>query len=121
MSAPRKIHSLQLCVASPPKLLAAWPNKIMEFIAPIPFAEAIQKLGDQPVIGSTFSASEWGDLPVELRDNAFFSSRIESARVLQRAKDLLAGKSPFKVALAPWRGSSPSVTPWRWTLPAMWW
>jgi hypothetical protein len=61
----------------------------MEFIAPIPFEEAIKKLGDQSVIGSTFTSSEWGDLPLQLRDNAFFSSRIESARVLQRAQDLL--------------------------------
>jgi hypothetical protein len=67
----------------------------MEFIAPLPFAEAIEKLGDQSVVGSTFSSSEWSDLPLELRDNAFFSSRVESARFLQRAKvalgDFLAG------------------------------
>ncbi len=43
----------------------------MEFIAPLPFNEAIEKLGDQSVVGSTFTSSEWGDLPVELRDNAF--------------------------------------------------
>ena len=61
----------------------------MEFIAPIPFAEAIQKLGDQSVVGSTFTSSEWSDLPVELRENAFFSSRIESAQALQRMQDAL--------------------------------
>jgi hypothetical protein len=61
----------------------------MEFIAPIPFQDAIDKLGDQSVIGSTFSSSEWKDVPLELRDNAFFSSRVESARVLQRAQDAL--------------------------------
>jgi hypothetical protein len=61
----------------------------MEFIAPIPFQEAIDKLGDQPVIGSNFSSSEWSDLPADLRDNAFFSSRIESVRFLQNAKDAL--------------------------------
>lgn len=61
----------------------------MEFIAPIPFAEAIAKLGQQSVVGSTFSSSEWQDVPLELRDNAFFSSRIESAQFLQRAQDAL--------------------------------
>ena len=61
----------------------------MEFIAPIPFQEAIDKLGDQSIVGSTFSSGEWSDLPVELRENAFFSSRIESARFLQAAKDSL--------------------------------
>ncbi len=61
----------------------------MEFIAPIPFAEAVKKLGSQSVVGSTFSSSEWRDVPLELRDNAFFSSRIESAQFLQRAQDAL--------------------------------
>jgi len=61
----------------------------MEFIAPLPFEEAIQKLGDQSVVGIAFSSSEWSDLPLELRENAFFSSRVESARVLQRAQNLL--------------------------------
>ena len=61
----------------------------MEFIAPLPFAEAIRKLSDQSVVGSTWSASEWNDLPVELRENAFFSSRIESAQFLQRAQDAI--------------------------------
>ena len=61
----------------------------MEFIAPLPFEEALQKLGDQSIIGSTFDSSEWSDLPLELRENAFFSSRVESARFLQRAQDAL--------------------------------
>jgi len=67
----------------------------MEFIAPLPFEEAIEKLGSQSVVGSTFSSSEWSDLPLELRDNAFFSSRVESAQFLNRAQgalgDFLAG------------------------------
>jgi hypothetical protein len=61
----------------------------MEFISPMPFDEAIDKLDRQTVVGSTLSAGEWSDLPVDLRENAFFSSRVESARVLQRAKDAL--------------------------------
>lgn len=61
----------------------------MEFIAPIPFQEAIDKLGEQSVVGSTFSSSEWADVPLELRDNAFFSSRVESAQFLQRAQNSL--------------------------------
>jgi hypothetical protein len=61
----------------------------MEFIAPLPFTDAVRKLGSQSVVGSVFSSGEWRDLPVELRENAFFSSRIESARFLQRAQDAL--------------------------------
>lgn len=67
----------------------------MEFISPMPFQEAIDKLGEQSVVGSTFTSSEWADVPLELRDNAFFSSRVESAQFLQRAQnslgDFLAG------------------------------
>ena len=67
----------------------------MEFIAPLPFEDAIRKLKDSPVISSDFTSAEWSDVPAELRDNAFFSSRIESARFLERAKaalvDFLAG------------------------------
>lgn len=67
----------------------------MEFVKPLPFDEAIAKLGDQSIVGSTFTSSEWSDLPLELRDNAFFSSRIESAQFLSRAQgalgDFLAG------------------------------
>ncbi|HEY4415725.1 MAG TPA: ADP-ribosyltransferase, partial [Verrucomicrobiae bacterium] len=61
----------------------------MEFIAPTPFVEAIKKLGDQQIVASSLSSSEWQDLPQELRDNAYFSSRVESAQFLQRSQDVL--------------------------------
>ena len=61
----------------------------MIFVKPLPFDEAIQKLAGLTIAPSSFTSSEWADMPVELRDNAFFSSRIESARFLQRAKDAL--------------------------------
>ena len=61
----------------------------MEFISPMPFREAVDKLGSQSVLASELSAGEWRDLPLELRDNAFFSSRVESAHFLQRAQDSL--------------------------------
>lgn len=59
----------------------------MQFVKPIPFEEALDKIGRRTPIGSTFSSSEWADVPVELRELAFFSSRVESVRVLQRARD----------------------------------
>ena len=59
----------------------------MQFVTPIPFDEALDKIGRETPIGSTFTSSEWSDVPVELRNQAFFSSRVESARVLQRAQD----------------------------------
>lgn len=59
----------------------------MQFVKPIPFEEAIDKLGRRSLIGSKFTSSEWADVPVALREQAFFSSRVESVRVLQRARD----------------------------------
>ena len=59
----------------------------MQFVTPIPFAEALDKIGLRSPIGSTFTSSEWSDVPIALREQAFFSSRVESARVLQRAQD----------------------------------
>ncbi len=54
------------------------------------FTEAMDKLGALSPIGADLSSSEWSDLPVALRDNAFFSAHVESLRVLQRAQDSLA-------------------------------
>lgn len=59
----------------------------MQFVKPIPFAEALDKIGRRSPIGSMFTSSEWRDVPAELRELAFFSSRVESVRVLQRARD----------------------------------
>jgi hypothetical protein len=61
----------------------------MEFIQPIPFDEAVQKLGEKSIIGSQLTSAEWQDVPVELRDRAFFSSQVESIQVLQRARDAI--------------------------------
>jgi hypothetical protein len=62
----------------------------MQFTKPIPFQEAIDKLGGKSLIGSALSSSEWADVPVQLRERAFFSARVESARVLQRGRDGIA-------------------------------
>ena len=59
----------------------------MQFVKPMPFAEALDKLGAQSPVTAALSASEWSDLPVELRENAFFSANVESLRFLQSAQD----------------------------------
>ena len=61
----------------------------MQFVQPIPFSEAIDKLGSRSAIGSTLTSSEWADVPVELRERAFFSSQVENVRFLQRAQDAI--------------------------------
>ncbi len=59
----------------------------MQFVNPMPFTEAIDKLGAQSPVGAALSSSEWSDLPVELRENAFFSANVESLRFLQAAQN----------------------------------
>ena len=61
----------------------------MQFVKPMPFVEALDKLGAQSPITAALSSSEWADLPVELRENAFFSANVESMRFLQNAQDSL--------------------------------
>ena len=59
----------------------------MQFVKPIPFQEAIDKLGERSIIGSKLTSAEWSDVPLALRERAFFSSTIESVRFLQRGRD----------------------------------
>ena len=61
----------------------------MQFVKPMPFAEAIEKLGSQSPIGAALSSSEWADLPVKLRESALFSAYVEDIRFLQRVQDSL--------------------------------
>jgi len=61
----------------------------MQFVKPMPFQEALDKLGSKSFVTSALSSSEWSDVPAALRERAFFSSRIESARFLQRSMDFI--------------------------------
>lgn len=58
----------------------------MQFVKPIPFKEAIAKLGSKSPVTSQMNSAEWRDVPVALRERAFFSATVESARVLQRGR-----------------------------------
>jgi len=59
----------------------------MKLVKPIPFKEAIEKVGSKTIVGSQLNSAEWSEVPLALRERAFFSSRVESARFLQRAQD----------------------------------
>jgi len=61
----------------------------MRFVKPIPFEEAVEKLGERSAIGAQLTSAEWSRVPVALRERAFFSSQVENVRFLQRAQDLL--------------------------------
>jgi hypothetical protein len=66
----------------------------MQFVDPMSFEEALEKLGSQSVAGSTLTSAEWADIPVGLRDNAFFSATIEDVRCCSPPKILLTISSP---------------------------
>lgn len=61
----------------------------MQFVKPMPFREAVDKLGAKSPVGSAMVSSEWSDVPVALRERAIFSSQVENVRFLQRAQDTL--------------------------------
>ena len=61
----------------------------MTFDTPIPFAEAIAKLAARGIVPSNLDTYGWQLVPVELRERAFFSARVESARVLQSMHDYM--------------------------------
>jgi len=57
-------------------------------VSPTPF-DVAKKIAREIVVGAPFDSEQWSALPVELRENALFSSQIESMRVLQRAQSRL--------------------------------
>lgn len=59
----------------------------MQLIEPKPYREALDKIGRRSLIGSMLTSSEWADVPVALRERAFWSSQVESVRFLQRGRD----------------------------------
>lgn len=61
----------------------------MTFTAPIPFTEAIDKLRKREVLPSSFDSYLWSKVAVGIRERAFFSARVENARVLGSMRDYL--------------------------------
>lgn len=61
----------------------------MEFTRPLPYQEALRKIGDKSIVGSMLDSQAWGRLPVAIRERAFFSATVESVRFLQRSRDML--------------------------------
>ncbi|MBN8246234.1 MAG: hypothetical protein J0L84_02180 [Verrucomicrobia bacterium] len=61
----------------------------MEFTQPVPFEEALDKLGKRSVVGAMLRSDQWSRMPTAIREGSFFSATIEDARFLQDAKGLL--------------------------------
>lgn len=52
----------------------------------VPLADAVQKLGDKTIVGTTLRTSELAQLPLKIREESFFSATVEDARFLETAK-----------------------------------
>jgi hypothetical protein len=52
---------------------------------------AAAKLRAKTPVGSPLNSAEWADVPLALRDRAFFSAELEKMRLLQRMQDRVQG------------------------------
>lgn len=59
-------------------------------IQPAPLVEAVAKLEARTPVASVLRTAEWRDIPLALRERAFFSAGVESARFLQTAREKLS-------------------------------
>lgn len=61
----------------------------MEITEPQPFLDALEKLRQREVLPSDFDTFQWRMVATAIKERAFFSSQVESARALQSMKDYL--------------------------------
>ena len=61
----------------------------MTFTEPVPFTEAIDKLVSRDIVPSAKNSAQWAATDAAIRERAFFSARVESARMLQGMRDYL--------------------------------
>lgn len=52
---------------------------------------AAQRLREKTPVGSPLNSAEWSQVPLALRDRAFFSAEVEKLRLLQRMQDSIQG------------------------------
>lgn len=59
---------------------------MISYVTAQPLKEAVDSLGRKSPLGVALSSAQWGELPVEIRDRAFFSAQVESERFLAEAQ-----------------------------------
>ena len=64
-------------------------NKMELLVKPAKFKEAIAKLGKKKRIAKKLSSKQWSQVPTQLRERAFFSANVESAKFLEKAQNTL--------------------------------
>ena len=52
-----------------------------------PWDKAVARLSDKTIVGSKLRSAEWAQVPLALRERAFFSAGVENARVLGAMRD----------------------------------
>lgn len=61
----------------------------------IQFADAVKRISEKSTLGSRLKSSEWARVPLAIRETAFFSARVENARLLSEmqmgVRNALAG------------------------------
>lgn len=55
----------------------------------LPMADAVDRISSLTPIGSVLRTAEWAEMPLELRESAYFSAGVESARLLSAQQRLL--------------------------------
>lgn len=92
------------------------PLAVDSLVASIP--QAISRLAGKTVVTSPWRTAEWAEIPLALRDRAFFSAGVESVAVLARARQLLDEWAALNPGQA-FRDRSKFVAEMRQTLGAM--
>src|SRR6266487_600778 len=59
----------------------------MQVVRAMPWKEVVEKIGGKILTPSKMDSEQWRPVPSELRERAFFSSKVESARALQTLRD----------------------------------
>jgi hypothetical protein len=66
-------------------------------IIPLPLQTAADRLKTKTIVGSTLRSRQWKDVPQQIRERSFFSSRVAWTDLLQREKaDLVANLERVK-------------------------
>jgi hypothetical protein len=72
----------------------------MSMFDPDAIPEAVERIARRSPTPSALSAIQWADVPLALRDRAFMSAKVESARMVQSMQDrLLAGLREARVEI----------------------
>lgn len=60
------------------------------YINPMPFNEALAHLSEKQAVGTPMNTAAWQELPVAIRQRAFFSATLTSAKLAQEMQDYIA-------------------------------